>query len=571
MENKTFHIGLCLAGAVSAGAYSAGVMDYLFEALAKWQKRKNNNVPDTPSHDVIISIIGGASAGGMTGIITAAALNNKIVPVKFPETTEEIFAEQPLNKFYHSWVDLLDKDMFTIMLDPSDINKDNKVFSLFNSDFIDQLAESVIQVNNDLFQPLPRFIHPQLKIFTTLTNLNGFPYDITYKANISDNKYFMAMHNDYACFQLNKNDVVKDGWMLLDFVSGKNTTTAKEAAMATGAFPVGLKSRTVTRNIDDLTSNPWLPYITKEKFKDDTVYTSQNIDGGTFNNEPFEKVRSVLTEITMQVDPSDYNSYDRFKSSILLIDPFPSEKSAKFKIDLGLTKTIAYTVGAIVGQGRAKPIDFSNALDEDCAGQFLIAPARRRPTLEGKEEQVQGEKAIASGAFDGFSGFVNKEFRVHDFFLGRHNCEIVLRKYFTIPESSLLENEIFRDGYANVDKSKFIIPKEQDYDKTYYPIIPIFDDPTEKFPIPVFSSGSQWPVIDDNAIEKYRPLVKERVQAILMNISGLTGIKKFELWLGTKLLLNKLVSNAVMNTLKKALQSHQLLKSEHSDDTTNEF
>ena len=33
MEDKTFHLGLCLAGAVSAGAYTAGVVDYLFEAL----------------------------------------------------------------------------------------------------------------------------------------------------------------------------------------------------------------------------------------------------------------------------------------------------------------------------------------------------------------------------------------------------------------------------------------------------------------------------------------------------------------------------------------------------------
>jgi hypothetical protein len=32
-DQDTFYVGLCMAGAVSAGAYTAGVMDYLLEAL----------------------------------------------------------------------------------------------------------------------------------------------------------------------------------------------------------------------------------------------------------------------------------------------------------------------------------------------------------------------------------------------------------------------------------------------------------------------------------------------------------------------------------------------------------
>jgi len=41
-----------MAGAVSAGAYTAGVMDYLIEALQEWQRRKDAGLPDTPSHKV---------------------------------------------------------------------------------------------------------------------------------------------------------------------------------------------------------------------------------------------------------------------------------------------------------------------------------------------------------------------------------------------------------------------------------------------------------------------------------------------------------------------------------------
>jgi len=171
---------------------------------------------------------------------------------------------------------------------------------------------------------------------------------------------------------------------------------------------------------------------------------------------------------------------------------------------------------------------------------------------------VQGEKAIACGAFDGFSGFVNKEFRVHDYFLGRYNCEVVLRKYFTVTASALSDNEIFKDGYAGVDLSKFKIEESGKEDR--YPIIPIFDKPVSNFPIPVFSSGSNWPVINDNVVERFRPLMKKRVQAILLNIVGFSGINKFLLWVGAKAVLNRVGTNAAMDMIKKALKRHELLR-----------
>ena len=33
---NTFELGLVMAGAASAGAYTAGVIDFLFEALQAW-------------------------------------------------------------------------------------------------------------------------------------------------------------------------------------------------------------------------------------------------------------------------------------------------------------------------------------------------------------------------------------------------------------------------------------------------------------------------------------------------------------------------------------------------------
>src|SRR3982750_1404482 len=111
---NTFHVGLCMAGAISAGAYTAGVMDYLLEALDDWQKRKEKNEANVPTHNVVIPVMGGASAGGMTSIITASALHDEITYVH--EAPVNLHDSITWNKLYHSWVDLTDNDMLTALL-----------------------------------------------------------------------------------------------------------------------------------------------------------------------------------------------------------------------------------------------------------------------------------------------------------------------------------------------------------------------------------------------------------------------------------------------------------------------
>ena len=40
IPDDEFHLGITMAGAVSAGCYTGGVMDYLFELLDLWEKAK---------------------------------------------------------------------------------------------------------------------------------------------------------------------------------------------------------------------------------------------------------------------------------------------------------------------------------------------------------------------------------------------------------------------------------------------------------------------------------------------------------------------------------------------------
>jgi hypothetical protein len=61
---------------------------------------------------------------------------------------------------------------------------------------------------------------------------------------------------------------------------------------------------------------------------------------------------------------------------------------------------------------------------------FLISPKRQELKINGMEVPIEGDRAIACGSLIGFGGLLEKEFRVHDFFLGRRNCQRFLQKQF---------------------------------------------------------------------------------------------------------------------------------------------
>ena len=58
-DNKNvYEIGLAMAGAISAGAYSAGVVDFLFQALHEWELAKHDNRKDSvPNHSVCVRAV----------------------------------------------------------------------------------------------------------------------------------------------------------------------------------------------------------------------------------------------------------------------------------------------------------------------------------------------------------------------------------------------------------------------------------------------------------------------------------------------------------------------------------
>lgn len=569
-EESTFYIGLCMAGAVSAGAYTAGVVDYLIEALEIWESKKKDETlkGQVPTHKVQIPVMGGAS-GGMTSIIAGTIFNNPLVHLENPGN--DLLAEHPENKLYHSWVDLIDPDMFSRMLDISDIQS-GKVISALNSSFIPGIANRVFNLDKDKWKPFPDFIHKNLKIFTTLTNLQGFDYSYDFQGTSGQDstKYHSVIHNDYGCFQIEDGPIEEDtgneGWMPLHLKDriepGSHVQEAIDSAMATGAFPVGLESRIVNRESKYVLTNRWLKdYLVPGQFPNNT-YSSLNVDGGVINNEPFEKVRDVLNDITMQTE-KEFQSANQFKSTVIMVEPFPTQQNSTISQDKGLLNIVKNTLGAMLNQMRSKPIDLREAMNDSKFGQFLITPSRTLHDLTtGEKIALTGEKAMACGALSGFSGFLNKNFRVHDYYLGRFNCQIFLRDYFNIPKEAIEKNPIFKDGYNLSPENLKRFESKNEGQKNNYQIIPIFEDPEKPFSFPKLdfkNDKDNWPEIQENDIEKFKGKIKTRVQKFILNVAPMNGITRFLIWAGTVVVLNRVISENILKAMKSELMDWKLL------------
>ncbi|MEO0066577.1 MAG: hypothetical protein RI983_1903 [Bacteroidota bacterium] len=537
MQNEAFQLGLCMAGAVSAGAYTAGVLDCLLEALEGWEQKRGQE--GVPTHRVTISVVGGASAGGMTGLLTAAAI------------------QQPSEKiFYKSWVEMEADSMAGTMLDPSDIIASQSLSSLLNGSFVERLSHWAIETALQPSPVLPAYIDPSLKLFATLTNLKGYPYNISFTSALQKKAHRMMVHNDFACFQLagsrlpnmeqqeRETQLQADpGWIPLNLSAGKNTDILQQAIMATGAFPLVLKPVQLKRANRMILENDWLNQNGLLLDTQSEDYFSLQVDGGLMNNEPFEKVRELLQEKNAGAATAPYrDSFSSFTNTVLMIDPFPDTLSFQENDSLhfrGIAKQILF---AILHQMKAKPLPIADMMNKEKAGQFLIAPVRY---AKNTEERIEGSKAIASGVAGGFGGFLSKSFRAHDYALGQYNCARFLQNHFTVPINRLHQHPLFSKGYAGIDVQPFLSEN-----KDSVQIIPVFQLPKK---------APEWPVIHSQSIDALHPAIRRRTAAIL-SVMSRHWFRKRLLQLSGQFLINRYTANSIIRHLKSELTAHSLLQ-----------
>ena len=92
---RGFKIAINMAWAISAGAYTAGVVDFMTEALDAWYRAKVEGA-EVPQHEVTIEGFSGASAGGLCAALSAVLLQDEFEHVADATRSEEHTSELPV-------------------------------------------------------------------------------------------------------------------------------------------------------------------------------------------------------------------------------------------------------------------------------------------------------------------------------------------------------------------------------------------------------------------------------------------------------------------------------------------
>ena len=514
-----------MAGAISAGAYTAGVVDFLLEALDQWYATHNGN----PPHDVRLRVISGASAGGIVGSILMASLGgDRLNPVR----SRPLKGADPKNELYRTWVQEID---VANLLKSEDLHK-KRVLSALDCTVLHKVAEHAIDVKPVAAPPFSQrrpYLADPLELIMTVANLRG----VAYRLELKDSVEYMSLHADYMHFflgnkapqepaiKLDPTNYSTDGWQLL-----------ARAALATGAFPFGLAPHRIKRPWDDYIHKRWPvtslrdgeEFIEFHELKPvvedlSEFYEFLSVDGGLLNNEPFNLAHSVLAQQTSG-HTSGHIERDGLKSdrAIIMVAPFPSAAPKPYKHPADLLSYSWKVLSSVLEQVRFDPEVLILASDENIYSRFLVSP--KRP------EKWEGG-SIACGTLEGFGGFIDEDFRDHDFMLGRRNCQWFLKRHFTLPCGDEPDSRAGRnDLFANWDPD--LVRAHRHHDEGWQlPVIPCVGTAWEDVPLP------DWPSYPARKLDRLVAQIDSRMTNVCKLLIDehsksaiLRGLLKFALW-----------------------------------------
>lgn len=553
-DRPKFQIALTLAGAVAAGSYTAGVLDFLIEALDAWHA--DENAP----HEVVLQAASGASAGSVCAAILAGMLRYRFPHVRLPDSRlpdKKIGENNPL---YDAWV-----NRFGIhdLLACDDLDRDEEVMSLLDATRLDGVFRAALTQGGE--RVLRRYIADPFRLRFTLTNLRGVPYFASMRGATGEG-LAMMMHEDHKRFAVTgaggspgraacpegtwQHEVVLPHPEPGDDDKYAAWRALADAALASSAIPLGLRPRTLHKQGADYSELPLVYpgghnapariYKTVPEWGDSAPcdYAFVNVDGGLMNNEPVELARQALAgdDPLVRNDQSGKNA-DR---AVLLIDPFVGREAQGpwREWDADLRSIPGHVLRAFVNNAHYHPLDLVLANRGDVYSRFLIAPDR------GDQTQVSDGRAIAGGALHGFGGYLAWQFRAHDYFLGRRNCQRFLEQWFSLPEG----NHLF-DQWPEPLKEKYRRNGE-------LPIIPLVGNvhpQSRAEPLP------DWPAGKCN-VEDLVPPLEQRLDRLYAKLTAETSLlyRPF-LWLGWNLFARGKVVDWTRNWLNSGLRAHGLL------------
>ncbi len=552
-----FEIGLVLAGAVSAGAYIAGVLDFMIEALDAWEAAKERDRDageiTVPNHSVSLKVITGASGGGMNGAIAAATLGRSFPHIRLAEVPADGLTMTG-NPFFDAWVQQID---ISKLLGGQDLVEGEAPPSVLDSTKLWDIVTSTLTWPAGSESRRRAWVCDPLRVFLTVTNLRGVPYGLRFGGETSGGfGNYMMMHRDHVRFALAGVGSAAAEVPFADetLLAAPVSVTAPEwrrlgvAALASGSFPGFLKARALEGRKSDYDYRvvAWdeaRKNFTKvppsweilEDHGGEADYRHLNVDGGAMDNEPLELARLVLAGAAGR-NPRLGKEAVR---ATILIDPFVDAPGDGPRDEQGRNPLLDFSglFGAYKSQARFRPDDLALASNPETYSRFVVAPSR------------SGHSAphpLAAGAFGGFGGFLARDFRVHDYLLGRRNAQRFLERHFTLPQGNSLF-EAWR-GLPIADRYLTLPPTAgaEASVADHLPIIPLIDGtPTRNQPEPQPS----WPRGSAN-VQAIAAQLEGRVGSLYPYIEGLVPLEGFGGWL-VKTLFGDTLRQRVMDKVRQ--------------------
>lgn len=593
-QSPTFEIGLAMAGAVSAGAYSSGVLDFLFQALDAWEQLKRSDPDSIPNHDVCIKVITGASAGSITGALAAAALAGGVEPTPYPgPIPTPPVRSQPyryvMPALYSAWVlrpEMASPTGRPDLLDTSDLAPGKPIVSLLNSSLLDEIGDGTLRMATAPLptppafgpvrggQPIP-YLAKRLHLYMTISNLRGVPYKVSFKDAGDVRGHGMLSHGDRTHYVLTnlgglecKSDWAEDDRMTEADIRTLPASGAEmpalwqgylQAALASSAFPIGLAPRQIDRDTNDYQDRMW-PFPREGNHdiepdwpepwyvpNHDRAYSFVNVDGGLINNEPFEYAHFALMEAGRILNPRAATDANR---AVILVDPFPQDPNFETddrKLDRSIAAIVKALLPALMTQARFKPTELALALDETVYSRFLIAP--RRADAIGAPMNY----ALATGLLGGFGGFLDQSLRDFDYQLGRRNCQKFLREAFVLdPKNGLFAGW---GGKANED-TRF-----KTFDAAgamFRPIVPLVGSAAPEVPLP------PWPRLDAPRLKQIEDRITARAKILGPRLIE-EQVRNRILRIGAKALWHLFGVDAVQDYAHLAIQQDLIRRDQHAD------
>jgi len=578
-DTHVFEIALVLGGTVSVGAYTAGVLDFLFEALDQWEHHRSES-GGVPEHRVRVRIFTGTSGGGISSLLCARALHYSFPPASSTTAKQQLAS----NPFYSVWVDAID---ITSLLDTSDLEMTNgsepPIKSILNGDVLQRIASSALQypqgsqVQNGPVTPLNTaraWVTNPLPIVVTHTNLAGVPYSQSFKGNGISAEYFenhadfMRLYVGFHGTSTYSSQLFLPEAVFLDVPYGPSSPAipAKKSpvswsdiaqnALGTSAFPIGLPARVVHRNGADYACRfvwdestgryDWIQPlwgklnpsgVTLEK------YTFTSLDGGCTDNEPIELASHVLEGLASRRAPRP-SEKERVDRAIILVDPLceapelPAVATVPALVDL-----LAPAAHMLVSANRFATADIADFLHPSDYSRFIIAPKR---SADAGVHAATGGEALCGDGLGAFLGFMSHDFRHHDFMLGRRNCQAFLSGTFTLSA----KNPVFGSNKP-VFSNNYKGPKPPTDE---VPIVPLLGSAVSEQPQPDWPAGA----FDADSL---RDLVTRRVDLLLSRASAYLGMNPAEhiAYLGAvKVFIGPLGSRKVIEAIKSELKRKEL-------------